>query len=101
MSFIVSAITQIGQIQIEQLIRLEQFIVIFSRNLMILLLTPLFTLSILECVAFCYRLVLRNTVGRFGVKPVATFKFKQVDSPWKFNHQWMRKLIGTREDKRE
>lgn len=98
MSLLIEAISYVGQAQIDQLIRLEQFIVVFSRNLMILLLTPLFTLSLFECATYCYRLALRYTVGnKINSRNAAIFKFKEVQSNWKLNYQWTSKFIGKRE----
>lgn len=88
MSVIISTITQVGVVQLEQLIRLEQFIVVFSRNLMILMLTPLFTLSIFEAATYCYRLLLRLSVGKLDAN-VATFRLKT--DPWRLDKRWATK----------
>lgn len=88
MSVIISTITQVGTVQLEQLIRLEQFIVVFSRNLMILMLTPLFTLSIFEAATYCYRLLLRLSVGKLDAN-VTTFRLKT--DPWRLSQRWATK----------
>ena len=85
---VISTITQVGMVQLEQLIRLEQFIVVFSRNLMILMLTPLFTLSIFEAATCCYRLLLRLSVGKLDAN-VATLRLRT--DPWRLNYRWASK----------
>lgn len=94
MSLFINAITTVGQIQIDQLLRLEQFIITICRNLILLLLTPLFTISLLECVTYCYRLVLKSTKNTLEF---AKFEltFKQLRSQtWRLHYEWLTRVLG-------
>ena len=46
---------------LEQFLTLEQMVVTFCRNLIILVLTPILTISVLECATYCYRVLVQRT----------------------------------------
>lgn len=95
MTLLIETISYIGQAQIDRFIRLEELVIAFSRNMMILMLTPLFTLYIFECATYCYRLALRFIVGnKINSRSIAALKFKEVQVNWTLNYEWTRKFIG-------